>query len=39
MGGRVLTTMVVMWVEVAESGYFNPKTQADASFLIKVDFN
>ena len=38
MGG-LLSTMVVLRVDVAESRYFNPKVQTDASFLIKVDFN
>ena len=38
-GRGVLSIMVVLRVDVAESRYFNPKVQSGASFLIKVDFN
>ena len=38
-GRGVLSTMVVLRVDVAKLRYFNPKVQTDASFLRQVDFN
>ena len=37
--GWLLSTTVVLRVDVADSRYFNPKEQAGASFLVKVGFN
>ena len=37
--GWLLSTMVVLHVDVADLQYFHPKIQTSASFLIKVDFN
>ena len=37
--GFLLSTMVVMRVNVVYSWYFNPKIQTDSSFLRQVNFN
>ena len=37
--GWLMSTMILLRVDVADLRYFNPKVQTDASSLVKVNFN